>query len=169
MLLKTSSRMSTTRLLTRSEVLSRTSQSRFSTRKNWVHTTDAYPNNLWTDYEYARKACDRTGARINFVIRSLKGVSPSVVFSPLCGVLAASHLFLERTGRGLAVPGVGSLAHPSGNDSQGAAESWAVDWLPPQRQHLCLTSGWGARSPVPTRHLQGNFVSNVFSCLPAAA
>ena len=62
-------------------------------------------------------------------------------------MLAASHLFLERTGRGLAVPGVGSLAHPSGNDWQGAAESWAVDWLPPQRQHLCLTSGWGARSP----------------------
>ena len=39
---------------------------------NWVHTTENYPDNLWTDYEYARKACDRTGARINFVIRSLE-------------------------------------------------------------------------------------------------
>ena len=39
---------------------------------SWVHTTDAYPDNLWTDFEYARKACDRTGARINFVIRSLE-------------------------------------------------------------------------------------------------
>ena len=39
---------------------------------NWVHTTDQYSSSLWTDYEYARKACDRTGARINFVIRSLE-------------------------------------------------------------------------------------------------
>ena len=39
---------------------------------SWVHTPDKYPDNLWTDYEYARKACERTGARINFVIRSLE-------------------------------------------------------------------------------------------------
>ena len=39
---------------------------------NWVHTDDVYPSSLWTDYEYARKACDRTGARTNFVIRSLE-------------------------------------------------------------------------------------------------
>ena len=32
---------------------------------NWIHTTEPYPDNLWTDYEYA-------GARINFVIRSLE-------------------------------------------------------------------------------------------------
>ena len=38
---------------------------------NWVHTTDQCSSSLWTDYEYARKACDRTGARIHFVIRSL--------------------------------------------------------------------------------------------------
>ena len=38
---------------------------------SWVHTTENYPDNLWMDCEYARKACDRTGARINFVIRSL--------------------------------------------------------------------------------------------------
>ena len=30
---------------------------------SWVHTAEGYPDNLWTDYEYARKACDRTGAR----------------------------------------------------------------------------------------------------------
>ena len=39
---------------------------------NWVHTTENYPDNLWMDCEYARKACDRTGARIIFVIRSLE-------------------------------------------------------------------------------------------------
>ena len=39
---------------------------------NWVHTTDQYSSTLWTDYEYARKACDRTGAWITFVIRSLE-------------------------------------------------------------------------------------------------
>ena len=39
---------------------------------NWVHTTLQYSSSLWTDYEHARKACDRTGARINFVIRSLE-------------------------------------------------------------------------------------------------
>ena len=38
----------------------------------WVHTNEAYPDNLWTDLEYARKACDRTGAQIHFVIRSLE-------------------------------------------------------------------------------------------------
>ena len=31
-----------------------------------------YSNSLWTYYEYARKACDRTGARINFAIGSLE-------------------------------------------------------------------------------------------------
>ena len=30
----------------------------------WAHTTDVYSSSLWTDYEYAKKACDRTGARI---------------------------------------------------------------------------------------------------------
>ena len=35
---------------------------------NWVHTTEVYSSSLWTDYEYARKACDRTGARIHFAI-----------------------------------------------------------------------------------------------------
>ena len=39
---------------------------------NWVHTTEVYSSNLWTDYEYARKACDRTGARIHFVINPLE-------------------------------------------------------------------------------------------------
>ena len=48
-----------------------TQQQEESRTANWVHTTDAYSDSLWTDYEYARKACDRTGARINFVIRSL--------------------------------------------------------------------------------------------------
>ena len=38
----------------------------------WVHSTDSYNNDLWTDHEYARKACDRTGARIHFVIYPLK-------------------------------------------------------------------------------------------------
>ena len=38
----------------------------------WVHTNEVYPDNLWIDYEYARKACDCTGARINFVIHSLE-------------------------------------------------------------------------------------------------
>ena len=38
----------------------------------WVHTNEVYPDNLWTDYEYARKACDRTVARTNFVISSLE-------------------------------------------------------------------------------------------------
>ena len=39
---------------------------------NWTHTTDVYSNSLWTDYEFARKACNRTGARIKFAIRSLE-------------------------------------------------------------------------------------------------
>ena len=39
---------------------------------NWIHTTEVYSNSLWTDYEFARKACDRTGARIHFAIRSLE-------------------------------------------------------------------------------------------------
>ena len=39
---------------------------------NWVHTVEKYLDNSWTDFEYARKACDRTGARISFVIRSLE-------------------------------------------------------------------------------------------------
>ena len=38
----------------------------------WVHSTDGYSSeNLWIDYEYARKACDRTGARIHFAIYPL--------------------------------------------------------------------------------------------------
>ena len=76
LLSKTSSRMSTTRPQTRSEVRSRTpeqtQQQEESQTASCVHTTETYPANLWTDYEYARKACDRTGARINFVIRSLE-------------------------------------------------------------------------------------------------
>ena len=39
---------------------------------NWVHTTEVYRSSLWTDYEYARKACDRTGARVHFVINPLE-------------------------------------------------------------------------------------------------
>ena len=39
---------------------------------NWVHTTEVYSKSLWTDYEFARKACDRIGARIHFAIRSLE-------------------------------------------------------------------------------------------------
>ena len=38
----------------------------------WVHSTDGYNNDLWTDNEYARKACDRTGARIHFAIYPLR-------------------------------------------------------------------------------------------------
>ena len=39
---------------------------------NWIHTTEVISNSLWTDYEFARKACDRTSARIHFAIRSLE-------------------------------------------------------------------------------------------------
>ena len=39
---------------------------------NWTHTTEVYSSSLWTDYEYARKACNRTGARINFAINPLE-------------------------------------------------------------------------------------------------
>ena len=39
---------------------------------NWVHTTEVYSSSLWTDYEYARKACDRTGARIHVAIHPLQ-------------------------------------------------------------------------------------------------
>ena len=39
---------------------------------SWVHTTEDYPDNLWMDCEYARKACTRTGARINFDIHPLE-------------------------------------------------------------------------------------------------
>ena len=39
---------------------------------NWVYTTEVYSSSLWTDYEYARKACDRTGARVNFAINPLQ-------------------------------------------------------------------------------------------------
>ena len=39
---------------------------------NWVHTTEVYSSTLWTDYEYARKACDRTGARVHFAINLLQ-------------------------------------------------------------------------------------------------
>ena len=35
----------------------------------WVHSTDNYSSDLWTDMEYAKKACDRTGGRIHFVRR----------------------------------------------------------------------------------------------------
>ena len=38
----------------------------------WVHSTDSYSSDLWTDMEYARKACDRTGARIHFAIYPFK-------------------------------------------------------------------------------------------------
>ena len=38
----------------------------------WVHTTQEFCSSLWTDYEYARKACDRTGARTNFAIYPLQ-------------------------------------------------------------------------------------------------
>ena len=38
----------------------------------WVHTTEKHSGNLWTDFEYARKACDRTGARIHFAINLLE-------------------------------------------------------------------------------------------------
>ena len=38
----------------------------------WVHSTDRYDTgDLWTDVEYAKKACDRTGARIYFAIQLL--------------------------------------------------------------------------------------------------
>ena len=37
----------------------------------WVHSTDNYSSDLWTDMEYARKACDRTGGRIHFVLRPM--------------------------------------------------------------------------------------------------
>ena len=38
----------------------------------WVHSTDRYDTgDLWTDVEYAKKACDRTGARIYFEIQLL--------------------------------------------------------------------------------------------------
>ena len=39
---------------------------------NWVHTTEVYSSSLWTDYECAKKACDRTGARIHFAINPLE-------------------------------------------------------------------------------------------------
>ena len=38
----------------------------------WVHSTDGYSNDLWTDMEYARKACDRTGAQIHFAIYPMR-------------------------------------------------------------------------------------------------
>ena len=39
----------------------------------WVHSTDRYDTgDLWTDMEYARKACDRTGARIHFAIHPMR-------------------------------------------------------------------------------------------------
>ena len=38
----------------------------------WVHSTDGYSSDLWTDMEYARKACDRTGARIHFAIYPMR-------------------------------------------------------------------------------------------------
>ena len=38
----------------------------------WVHSTDGYSSDLWTDMEYARKACDRTGARIHFAIHPMR-------------------------------------------------------------------------------------------------
>ena len=31
-----------------------------------------YSSTLWTDYEYARKACDRTGAQVHFAINPLE-------------------------------------------------------------------------------------------------
>ena len=37
----------------------------------WVHSTDNYSSDLWTDMEYAKKACDRTGGRIHFVRRAM--------------------------------------------------------------------------------------------------
>ena len=39
---------------------------------NWIHATEVYSNSLWTDYEYARKACNCTGARSNFAIHPIE-------------------------------------------------------------------------------------------------
>ena len=40
---------------------------------SWVHSTDHYDTgDLWTDMEYARKACDRTGARIHFAVYPMR-------------------------------------------------------------------------------------------------
>ena len=36
---------------------------------NWDHSTDDYPDNLWMDFECAKKACVRTGARVNLDVR----------------------------------------------------------------------------------------------------
>ena len=44
-------------------------QSEESQLAKWVHTTEGYPDNLWMDCEYAKKACTRTGARVNFDVR----------------------------------------------------------------------------------------------------
>ena len=38
----------------------------------FCNTRAFWSENLWTDYEYARKACDRTGARIHFAIYPLQ-------------------------------------------------------------------------------------------------
>ena len=51
-------------------------QSEESQLANWVHTTEDYLDNLWMDCEYARKACTRTGARINFDIRPFEFRAP---------------------------------------------------------------------------------------------
>ena len=47
-------------------------QSEESQLADWIHSTDEYPTNLWMDCEYAKKACERTSARINMDVQTFK-------------------------------------------------------------------------------------------------
>ena len=94
---------------------------------NWVHTTEVYSSSLWTDYEYARKACDRTGARIHFADPSTavwpgapacKGTIPRLLFQAFCRTLMTTSWVimtrLWRTSTGLwMTTGTQSPSHPS--------------------------------------------------------
>ena len=77
--LRTSSRMSSTRPPARSvsalQNLPEQIQNQEETQLEvWVHSTDRYDTETYADAEYAKKACDRTGARIHFEIQLLSFV-----------------------------------------------------------------------------------------------
>ena len=39
---------------------------------DWTHSPDEYPTNLWMDCEYAKKARERTGARVNLDVQAFR-------------------------------------------------------------------------------------------------
>ena len=39
---------------------------------DWIHSTDEHPTNLWMDCEYAKKACERTGDRVNLDVQAFR-------------------------------------------------------------------------------------------------